>query len=158
METLKISRANALQAYKKADKNGKDMLSQLFGDQVKLSADITERVKTFEDVCMEKGVKSESYECVPSSTEDRYLQNFRKLLLIVEVLNEGWKPDFSNQTEYKYYPWLKYAAGSGFSYYVYGYDHTCSLVGSRLCYKSAELAKYAAKQFQDIYNQFFQPL
>jgi hypothetical protein len=46
-------------------------------------------------------------------------------------------------------------SGSGLSYDVYDYWRAVASVGSRLCFKSRELAEYAGKQFIDIYTDFF---
>lgn len=155
MTTLSINKADALKAWRQADQNERRLLSNLFGEQLKLSENITERVKTFEDVCAEAGVDPKDYEIFGDATpEEEYLNNFRKLLLIVGVLNEGWKPDYTNTSEYKYYPWFQYTAGSGFSLNDVEPTDTGSHVGARLSYRTRDLAKFAATQFQDIYNQF----
>jgi hypothetical protein len=120
-----------------------------------VSTPITERVKTFEDACQVAGVDPKSYESPEgASDEDRHLTSYRKLLLVIRVLNEGWVPDFANSSQWKYWPWFVYTAGSGFSYLGYAYDHSASTVGARLCFKSRELAKYAATQFQELYNEY----
>lgn len=80
---------------------------------------------------------------------------YKQLKIIVAVLNEDWTPNWSDSEEYKYYNWFKYSA-SGFdfadTYATYGASGTG--VGSRLFFKNEVLAKYAAIQFKEIYNQF----
>ena len=80
-----------------------------------------------------------------------------KLCVIAEALNEGWKPDWSNWNQYKYYPWFEMGSpsGVGFSYDGYGNWASLSIVGSRLCFKSRELATYAGKQFEELYKEYF---
>ncbi|MNY77977.1 hypothetical protein D3C86_2180520 [compost metagenome] len=46
-------------------------------------------------------------------------------------------------------------SGAGFSFFDYAFDHSGSCVGSRLVFKSRELAEYAAKQFINEYKDFF---
>ncbi|MOA38929.1 hypothetical protein D3C78_1606660 [compost metagenome] len=46
-------------------------------------------------------------------------------------------------------------SGAVFSFVVYAYGHSHSGVGSRLVFKSRELAEYAAKQFINEYKDFF---
>ena len=46
-------------------------------------------------------------------------------------------------------------SGSGFSYYDCVFTYSRSSVGSRLVFKSRDLAKYAGQQFEDIYKGFF---
>jgi len=46
------------------------------------------------------------------------------------------------------------SSGSGLAYDGYGTRVSDTSVGSRLCFKSSELAEYAGRQFQDIYKEF----
>lgn len=92
---------------------------------------------------------------------------YKKMKVITRALNtdqetkEAWTPDWSNYDQGKYYPWFdmdadeKDAAGVGFSFLGYDSDLTLSDVGSRLCFKSRELAKYAGQQFTEIYKEYF---
>jgi len=150
METIQITKENALKAYKKANKEGKALLTDLIGENV-LNQKITERVKTFNDACDVLGINTSS---VFQGNEWPDDIAYKKLKVIVKALNEGWNPDFSNKNESKYYPWFKFTPGVGFSYDDFRYVHTLTVVGSRLCYKTAELAEYAAKQFKKEYNEF----
>jgi hypothetical protein len=68
------------------------------------------------------------------------------LFIITEALNDGWEPDFSNGNWDKYYPCFDFdndLAIGDFSYYDDGSARSVSRVGSRLCYKSRNIAKYA---------------
>lgn len=116
--------------------------------------DIKERIKTFNDVLQYHGIKSETFamECL-SITDDEIA--YKQIKLIASALNEGWTPDWNDRNQTKYYPWFRMGSSSGgFSYYVYGCVFSVSAVGSRLCYKSSELAKYAGTQFISIYKKF----
>lgn len=106
---------------------------------------------------------------------------YHQLRIICAALNEGWTPDWADTGEYKYYPWftiytkeeieemdeeqksrvvgrayssayagggLVYASASDVSTYSY------TSYGSRLAFKSRELAEYAGKQFGEIYADF----
>lgn len=106
---------------------------------------------------------------------------YYQLRIICAALNEGWTPDWADTDEYKYYPWFTiytaeeieemdeeqksrmvgrasssaYANGGlvyPFANYVYTHSGTDS--GSRLAFKSRELAEYAGKQFGEIYADF----
>lgn len=151
METLKIDKKNALKLYPKANEEFKTMLEDTFGKNF-FSGKITDRVKTFEDAC-DIASEDPNDEKFKSGTPDEIA--YKKLKVIARALNEGWTPDWSNSSEYKYYPWLEYNSGFGFSRYGYVRSTTATSVGSRLCFKSSELAKYAGTQFQSIYNDFF---
>lgn len=119
--------------------------------------DITKRVKTYADACAVLGIepKNEAVLAKLGFTKDEIA--YRKLKTIAEALNEGWQPDWANSNEYKYWPWFVYnTASAGFSCAntYYATSNTNAHLGSRLCYKTSELAAYAGNQFEDIYNDF----
>lgn len=121
---------------------------------------ITEQVKTMADVYRLKGVTEEQVIPFKNPTEE-YQKGANaavKLFLLAEVLNEGWRPNWDDDDEYKYYPyfWMESEAGggSGFSFYVCVGDYSLSLFGSRLVFRSRELAIYAGTQFEAVYREF----
>ena len=71
---------------------------------------ITERVKTFEDACKELGEDHklvQQFKAIePAIAEDKEATAFFKLGIITAALNEGWEPDFNNDEEYRYFPYL----------------------------------------------------
>jgi hypothetical protein len=116
-----------------------------------------EKIKTFEDACAKLGIKPEEVLVnISNLGEDGIaVRAFHKALIICKALNEGWKPDWNDSNQYKYYPWFDMDSSSGFSFYGYGYDFSYSRLGSRLCFKSREIAIYAGKQFENNYKEFF---
>ena len=106
---------------------------------------------------------------------------FLKLRIITAALNEGWEPKFT-EDEWRYYPYYimytkeeydnlrqedkdkcvlfggdaTYGASAGLVYALsfHAPSATTASIGSRLCYKNSELAKYAGKQFFEIYKDF----
>lgn len=111
-------------------------------------------------------------------TED--LIAYLKLRIIVAALNEDWEPKFT-EGEYRYFPWFHFytkeeynelddkekkccVLRSGYdttSYYGFvscyaAYDASVSLTyhGSRLVFKTRELAVYAGKQFTKEYFDY----
>lgn len=105
---------------------------------------------------------------------------YLKLRVITAALNEGWAPQFT-EDEWRWYPWFRlltkedydnlseedngrvvgrahYSANAygGLVYananYVSSYSDAD--VGSRLVFKTQELAEYAGKQFIDIWADF----
>ena len=153
---------------------------------------ITERVNTFEDAVKELG---ESHPLIaayngyksaidPVVAEDADVVAYLKLRIIAAALNEGWKPQFTDD-EYRYYPWFvlyteeeyneldeeeksrvvyrsSYDAHAGggvaCSYASYGSSGTHPVIGSRLAFKNSDLARYAGKQFLDIWADYvFKP-
>lgn len=119
--------------------------------------DITKRVKTYADACAVLGIEpmNETVLAKLGFTKDEIA--YRKLKTIAEALNEGWRPDWANSNENKYWPWFVYnTANAGFSCANTNYtaSDTHANVGSRLCYKTRELAAYAGRQFEGLYNDF----
>jgi hypothetical protein len=151
-ETLVITKAKAIQAYFNANDETKKLLANLFGEEI-LSQKITDRIKTFEDACEVLGVAPS--DVLPTSKiTNSAVTAVAKLLIIAEALNEGWKPDWQDSDQYKYMPWFEDNTGVGLSFDDVGYWNTCTGIGSRLCFKSRELAEYSATQFKEIYNDF----
>ena len=107
---------------------------------------IVDRIKTFEDACCVLGSRP-----VFCSADERDEMAYKKLKHIAKALNEGWVPDWNDKTQPKYYPWFTMSP-FGFGDTYYGDWDTGSSIGSRLCYKNAELAKYAGKQFEELYK------
>jgi len=122
---------------------------------------IMDRIKTWDDVCDELGLDADTIlpYMVPKSEDEKAINAFTQLNYIRQVLNEGWVPNWDDSSEYKYTPWFDMrgtSGGSGFSFSDFDcYDFTYSYVGSRLCYKSEELAKYAGTQFVEVYKALF---
>lgn len=115
------------------------------------------------------------------------LTSYFKLRIITAALNEGWEPQFTKD-EYRWYPWYNlytqeeidrmdedekkevglllwggtasYGSRCGLAcaYSGNAWSLSHSGLGSRLAFKSEELATYAGKQFIKIYANFcFKP-
>lgn len=154
MKTLQIDEKNARALYKGASKEFKATLEDTFGKDF-FSSKITDRIKTFEDACAELELDPEKVltDFLETASKDEIA--YRKLKIIAKALNEGWKPDWADSNQYKYFPWLEYSrSGSGFVCSVTYYSAATTYFGSRLCFKSSELALYIGKQFNDLYNEY----
>ena len=118
-------------------------------------------IKTFEDACKALNVDATilNVENVPTKHQAALAAHY-KLVIIAEALNGGWQPNWKNHSERKYMPWFdvissdENGSGLGLSFIGVGNWNTITNIGSRLCFKSRELAEYAGKQFEDIYKQF----
>jgi len=115
--------------------------------------DVNERIKTIADVLADNAFTQESFDQQFGGLEPDE-QAYILLKMLVTSLNEGWKPNWNNDSEYKYFPWFYMGGSSGFRFNDYAYWRSGSYVGSRLCFKSRELAEYAGKQFTEQYKQF----
>ena len=118
---------------------------------------ITEKIKTFEDACLSLGIdpaKALPY-ANPEVSDQIAINAFAKITIIAKALNEGWVPDWDDSDQNKYYPWFwmesKAAGGSGFSCSGCDYGDSYSAVGSRLVFKSSELARYAGNHILETY-------
>ena len=122
---------------------------------------MTHKIKTFEGACKALKIKANLpvVTGIPKRHQKAIVANY-KLTIIAEALNEGWKPDWSDRGQYKYYAWFevkttpKNKSGVGFSGTLYSYAGTSTAVGSRLCFRTSDLALYAAKQFKRLYKDY----
>lgn len=147
-ETISIDKAALIKSYNSADAKGKALLVKLHGKEV-FEKSITERVKTFEDACKIVGITPSTVFTKADNKDD---VAFKKLKVIAAALNQGWKPDWKNGDEYKYYPWFDLSSG----FELVSVDSYCqgSDVSSRLCFVSEDLARYAGTQFLSLYKDY----
>jgi hypothetical protein len=119
-----------------------------------LPKNVMERIKTIEDVLADNDLTQGGFDaiCICLDEDEKA---YRLLKLLVKSLNEGWKPNWDNSSEGKYVPWFDMRGSSGFRYGGCALWLSYTSVGSRLCFKSSELAKYAGEQFTSTYKQFF---
>lgn len=110
------------------------------------------RIKTFNEACKKLGLDSKNIPDVSMLSKDyaKAVIAYFKLIIITEALNDGWKPNWMDYNEYKYYPYFV-ASASGFSFCDCGNSHTISHVSSRLVFKSKELAEFAGRHFLKLY-------
>ena len=121
--------------------------------------DIKDKVKSFEDACKVLDITPSVpvVTGIPEKYQKPLIANYQ-LMVIAEALNEGWTPDWSNGEWDKWYPWFNMDNSSSagrFSFGGAGGQHSGSRVGSRLCFKSEELADYAGTQFLELYRELF---
>ena len=121
--------------------------------------DIKDKVKSFEDACKVLDITPSVpvVTGIPEKYQKPLIANYQ-LMVIAEALNEGWTPDWSNGQWDKWYPWFKMDDSSSagrFSFDVADNQRSVSCVGSRLCFKSEELADYAGTQFLELYRELF---
>lgn len=108
---------------------------------------------------------------------------YLKLRIIVAALNEGWEPKFT-EDEYRYFPWFYFYTKEEYdklddeekgrcvlrSGYTLSYDgfvfcfanndasYSFTYYGSRLAFRTSELAAYAGRQFTEEWADFmFKP-
>ena len=156
MKTLKINLPEGFQI---------DSLDKTTGEitLAPIPKDIKERVKTIDDAILILGYDDDdvvNYRKMQSLGLHDHILGNQELVLIVKALNEGWKPDWTNGKYDKWFPWFNMdnACSSSSGRFSFNYSvswHSHSNVGSRLCFKSSDLAKYAGTQFLEIYRKVY---
>lgn len=178
-ETIEIRKSNVIASYEEAQKAGEHrymrLLENLFGKE--LFIPVTERIKTFEDACKELRIEADKVDLGFEPDVVAYM----KLRIICAALNEGWKPEFT-EDEVRWYPWFwlytqdeinnmpedekierhlistgdyktEYA-GFAYANSPYAPSDTSTNIGSPLCLKSEALAVYCGKQFINLWADF----
>jgi hypothetical protein len=152
METLTLKKSTARKIYKEGSSMIKKIMIDDFGDEC-FNESIIDQVKTFEDAFAIADEETRQDYC-----EDRCVSPdaiaYKKLRLIIKVINEGWKPNWKNSSEQKWFPWFRLSSGFGFDVSVYGYANADASSGSRLCLSTKEKSDYVGKQFINLYEDF----
>lgn len=158
MNTLEITKEAAVKAHSEASTKGKTLLENLFGKNVFLK-DVQDRIKSIDDAVQELGEDDpevqELFKLQEAGITSHVLYT-QMLVVITKALNEGWTPDWSSGMD-KWFSWFNMSSSSAgwFSFGFSGNQRSGSVCGSRLCFKSRELAEYAAKQFIQVYEKSF---
>ena len=144
---LSLSFDEAKLLHNGASQERKLELEELFPELKPIS--IIDRVQTYEDAL--EVLRRDHFD--ENNLYPREIAR-RKLEIIIEALNEGWKPNLSNHQEYKWYCYFsRPASGLWFSYSNYSRTSAYAAIGVRLCLKSKELADYIGEQFKDLYEE-----
>ena len=117
--------------------------------------DITKRIKTFGDACAELGINHNSIQTLELDGYTKVGIDYIKLCIIAEALNEGWKPNWEDSNERKWYPYFRLGGSFGLYGTGYNYDYADTSVASRFCFKTETLARYAGTQFIEIYKDYY---
>lgn len=153
MKTLNINRKNALDAYRNADANGRELLEHLFGAEL-FNGSITDRIKTLEDAIEETGrPNTPEFADVPEDLREYFKAQYNAIV-VAEALNEGTKMNYRDGEQRKWLPWFNVLSPAGVSFYDTNCGYSIAYAGraARLCLKSEALAKYAGQQFPEIHE------
>lgn len=183
METLNIEKEKAINAYQQGSEEQKKVLEQLFGKETFRPKMVTDRIKTFNDALKELGpnhILVKEYNVIKNNKTTYNTKLYSQLCVITAALNEGWRPKFV-EGEKRYFPYFylytneeisrmseeeksrmvcrsgSYAAADGGVSYAGAYSgsaYVVAFLGSRLAFKTNELAKYAGKQFGKLYANY----
>lgn len=119
--------------------------------------DYTE-IKSYEDACKVLNIQpiNENATAAFPKEDRKSMLAYHKLTVIAKAINGGWKPDWSDRNQYKYFPVFYYkAAGLSYAYSNYAATVTAANVGSRLCFKTEAMSDYVAATFADLYTDFY---
>ena len=154
MKTIQISESTAKKIYNGDPDALKSLVVDTYGKEF-FSGKITDRIKTYEDACLELGMKPTSEKEFSTSGLAIDEINYRKLKTIIKALNEGWEPDWNDPNQKKWYPYFG-LSGGGFVFCGTYCSYTLAIAGygSRLCLKSNELAAFIGKQHIEVYKGF----
>lgn len=177
--------------YRSTSNDGRKAIKEALGEKFSETIPVTERVKTYDDAVKELG-EDHPFVASANSADWRYPEEYNldivaylKLRVVVAALNDGWKPEFT-EDERRWYPWYRlytkeeidnlseedkeqvllwggYAAcgsrcGLAYADSYNAWSYSDAYVGSRLALKSEELADYAGKQFIELFAPFcFRP-
>lgn len=150
MTQLVIEREQAVELYPASPDPLKRIFENTFGKSVFIT-DIKERVKTVQDACVELGIDPSTVEKRQYETDNEHA--YRCIKVVAKALNQGWEPDWKDSSEYKWYPWFD-MSGSAPSFFGAADWRSGSNLGSRLCFKTEELASYAGKKFIKEYREY----
>lgn len=183
--TITITKENLINVYDTASVEQKEFLESIFGKDTFQLQDIKEKVKTFEDAVSVLGNDNQAvidYYAIVNAGLSNDIIAFAKLKVIVEALNEGWKPKFS-EGECRYYTLYNIYSKDEYDNlseeekegcHVIGADHPISYTyagpvythaystlldsradnSSKLAFKTQELAEYCGNQFLYIWMDF----
>lgn len=158
---------------------GKEIFTQDIKDKVKTFEDAVAILGDEHPLVAQFRVIESSFK---EADNNLHLFAYARLVIIAEALNEGWKPKFDGD-ECRYYPWFyiytkaeyeeldedekkecrvvgrsnsSAGANGGVVYAIANSASSNSYTsdGSRLAFKTRELAEYCGKQFIDIWERF----
>lgn len=103
------------------------------------------KIASYEDACRVLNIQpinEEVFNIFPKE-DQRSMLAYHKLTVITRALNNGWKPNWDDQNEWKYYPLFRYVnAGLSFAYVLRGCGYACG------CRLSALLSHVRAREIR----------
>lgn len=191
METIQLNKETLAAIYANCNAEGRKAIKKQLGERLSETIPVIERVKNYDDAVMELG-EDHPFVVAANSATWRYTEEenediiaYLKLRVVVAALNDGWKPEFT-EDERRWYPWYRLYTkeeidnlseedkdglllwgGSAHNGSLCGlacavshdaWSNSSASFGSRLAFKSEELADYAGKQFIELFATFcFRP-
>lgn len=120
--------------------------------------DIKDRIKNFDDVLKELGSSDDdviNYKVVSSNNISKFILASLQIKMIAKVLNEGWIPNWENNSEYKWYPWVSLNQDNELPLDSCLYCVSYACCSAHFCFKSKDVCEYALKTFSKEYSEYF---
>lgn len=108
--------------------------------------DTSKKITSYEDACKVLNIQpinEEVFNAFPKE-DQRSMLAYHKLTVITRALNNGWKPNWDDQNEWKYYPLFRYV-NAGLSCAIADYAATAANANCRL---SALLSHVRAREIR----------
>lgn len=110
----------------------------------------------FEDSCIRLGISMSLPEVslLPERNQKAIIA-FYMLSVIIQSVNDGWEPDWDN-SEFKYFPWFHTGANAGlvYAFSAYAPSYATATIGSRLCFKTRDLAREWGQKLLPLYEDY----
>ena len=152
-KTLTIDEDKAKELYKTGSPEIKAILENTFGKEFFIES-IMDKVKCYAEAnnIYYNNVEAQFRSTVPMYVYPKFknkIAYYAQAILIAEVLNEGWEPDWNNSSQ------IKWTTSYNSSTHTYIPCHYYYCNSSLIYFKSEKLAEYFIKQFPDICNTLY---
>lgn len=154
-EIVEITKENAVKAYQSGNKETRETLENLFGTSLFKLYKNWQEIQSFESACEADGVDPIKFVKdleQKGDTPDEIA--YKKLKLIIKVINQKWTPDYNNGNQQKWWPYFNCKSGFGFSSAFTYYVGTVTTLGSRLVLETEKKAIHMGTYFLTEYKQF----
>jgi len=124
---------------------------------IEMPEDLFSKIKNYSDVCRELNIReyTENDFCFLPYEQRKKQLAFSKLQNIAKLFNQGWKEDWKNFNQYKYYPYFQTNVACGLVGDGCGADHAYSSSCSPVVYyKDKKTSDFCGNLFIDIYSDF----
>jgi hypothetical protein len=149
---IEISNDLIQKGYNEANDKQKKLIEKYFKLE---NSDILSKIKDFKDILKlsNKTLKDILPYQKPTTENQVKINALAKIQLIEEVVNEGWKPNWSNSNEYKHYIWFEFKKSVG--WVVCAFADCCFGCGGEVAfYKSKKISHFVSKTFLKEYREF----
>ena len=111
--------------------------------------------KAFKDACKKTGrPESIDLSSFPEDMREQAMAQYM-LMVITEAKNDGWKADWNDSTQRKWFPWIWFSpSGVRFDGSCYGTSHANAGLAASLCFNNESLSDAAGKKFTEPYSKF----